>query len=206
MRHRRERRDREGRHLLPADRQEAPARPGGRLENRLPASTWWTPAVRSCRCRPRSSPTATTSAASSSTRRACPPLGIPQIAVGDGLVHRRRRLRPGDERRDGHRPGHRDDLPRRPAAGEGRDGRGGDRRGARRRRRPHAPLGRRRPLRRLDDEHALAIAREIVRQPRPAGARRRPGTPAPPEPPAPTPRTSTGSSRATSATRSTCAR
>ena len=44
---------------------------------------------------------------------------------GHGLVHRGRRLRPGDERRDGHRQGHRHDLHRRPAAGEGRDRRGG---------------------------------------------------------------------------------
>ena len=47
---------------------------------------------------------------------------------GHGLLHGRRRLRPGDERRDGHRPRDRDDLPRRPAAGEGRHRRGRDRR------------------------------------------------------------------------------
>ena len=47
--------------------------------------------------------------------------GHPADRQRDGLVHRRRRLRPGDVRRDRHRaqPGH--DLPRRPAAGEGRD-------------------------------------------------------------------------------------
>jgi hypothetical protein len=63
----------------------------------------------------------------------------------DGLLHGRRRLRAGDERRDDHRaqPGH--DLPRRPAAGEGGDRRDRDRRGARRRRRAHAHLRRRRP-------------------------------------------------------------
>ena len=48
---------------------------------------------------------------------------------GDGLLHRRRRLRAGDERRDDHRQGAGHDLPRRPAAGEGRDRRGGRRRG-----------------------------------------------------------------------------
>ena len=50
----------------------------------------------------------------------------PADRLGDGLLHRRRRLRPGDERRDRDRaqPGH--DLPRRPAAGEGRHRRGGD--------------------------------------------------------------------------------
>ena len=51
------------------------------------------------------------------------------------LLHGRRRLRPGDERRGGHRPQPGHDLPRRPAAGEGRDRRGRHRRGARRRRR-----------------------------------------------------------------------
>ncbi len=40
--------------------------------------------------------------------------GIPQIAVVMGVVHRRRRLRPGDERRVDHRQKSGDDLPRRP--------------------------------------------------------------------------------------------
>ena len=43
----------------------------------------------------------------------------------DGLLHGRRRVRPGDERRDGHRQGHGHDLHRRPAAREGGDRRGG---------------------------------------------------------------------------------
>ena len=42
------------------------------------ASTWSTPAARSCRSRPRSSPTATTSAGSSTTRRACRPPASPR--------------------------------------------------------------------------------------------------------------------------------
>ena len=50
------------------------------------------------------------------------------------LLHRRRRVRAGDERRGRHRPGPGHDLPRRPAAGEGRDRRGRHRRGPRRRR------------------------------------------------------------------------
>ena len=50
--------------------------------------------------------------------------GIPQVALVMGSSHGRRRLRPGDERRDRHRQGHRHDLPRRPAAREGRDRRG----------------------------------------------------------------------------------
>ena len=55
----------------------------------------------------------------------------PAGRAGHGLVHRRRRLRAGDERRDGHRPRHRHDLPRRPAAGEGGHRRGRHARGAR---------------------------------------------------------------------------
>ena len=38
--------------------------------------------------------------------------GIPQIAVRHGLLHRGRRLRAGDERRDGHRAQAGHDLPR----------------------------------------------------------------------------------------------
>ena len=57
----------------------APRRSRGRTGCR--ASTWSTRAARSCRCRTRSSPTATTSAGSSTTRRRCRPLGIAQIAA-----------------------------------------------------------------------------------------------------------------------------
>ena len=64
---------------------------------------------------------------------------------GDGLLHRRRRLRAGDERRDHHRERAGHDLPRRPAAGEGRDRRGGLGRGSRRRRRARPQIRRRRP-------------------------------------------------------------
>ena len=60
--------------------------------------------------------------------------GHPADRGGHGLVHRRRRLRPGDERRDRDRQAAGHDLPRRPAAREGRDRRGGDGRGAGRRR------------------------------------------------------------------------
>ena len=65
--------------------------------------------------------------------------------LGDGLVHRRRRLCPGDVRRDHHReePGHH--LPRRPASGEGGDRRGGERGRIGRRRRACAQVRRRRP-------------------------------------------------------------
>ena len=73
--------------------------------------------------------------------------GIPQIADRDGLLHRRRRLCAGDVGREHHRaqPGHH--LPRRPAAGEGRDRRGGDGRRTRRRRRAFAAIRRHRSLR-----------------------------------------------------------
>ena len=74
---RRERRDGEGRHLLPDHREEAPPRAGDRArEPACPASTSWTPAARSFRSRPRSFRTGSTSAGSSTTRRACPPRGF----------------------------------------------------------------------------------------------------------------------------------
>ena len=126
VRDRRQRRDGQGRHLLPDDGQEAPARPGGRaaqpaavrlpgrLGRRLPA-----------RARTRCSPTASTSAASSTTRRTMSARGHPADRRGAGLVHRGRRLRAGDERRGGDRPQPGHDLPGRPAAGEGGDRRGG---------------------------------------------------------------------------------
>ncbi len=94
---------------------------------------------------------------------------IPQVALVMGSSHRRRRLRPGDERRDGHRQGHRHDLPRRAAAREGRDRRGGQRRGPRRRRRPHRRLRRRRSprARRRARDRARPVDR---REPQPAAA------------------------------------
>ena len=71
--------------------------------------------------------------------------GDPADRLRDGLVHGRRRVRPGDERRDRDRarPGH--DLPGRTAAGEGGDRRGGHRGGPRRRRAARAPVGGHRP-------------------------------------------------------------
>ena len=99
---------------------------------------------------------------------------IPQIAVGDGLVHGRRRLRAGDVGRDDHRQGHRDDLPRRPAAGEGGDRRGSDGRGARRRRRAHAALRRRRLLRRRRRARARSCAARSSRRCNTVEARCRP--------------------------------
>ena len=159
-----QRRHREGRHLLPDDGQEAPARAGdraaepaalhlpGRLRRRQPAEPG--------RGLPRPRPLRP------HLLQPGQPVGAghPADRGGDGLVHRRRRLRAGDERRDHHRqePGH--DLPRRPAAGEGRHRRGRQRRGPGRRRRAHAPVGRGRPPGR--ERHARAGA----------GARRRSAT------------------------------
>ena len=89
--------------------------------------------------------------------------GHPADRGGDGLVHRRRRLRAGDVATRAiivQRPGH--DLPRRPAAGEGGHRRGGDA--------PRswaaATCTRASPAWPTtcaeDDAHALAIARRIV--------------------------------------------
>ena len=72
VRDRRQRRHRQGRHVLPDHGQEAPARAGGRPRRTgCRASTSSTPAARSCPCRTRSSPTASTSGGSSTTRPRC---------------------------------------------------------------------------------------------------------------------------------------
>ena len=145
VRDRGQRRDGQGRHLLPDDGQEAPARAGDRaaepaalhlprrLRRRLPA-----PAGRGLP-RPR--------ALRADLLQPGDHVGgrDPPDRRGDGLVHGRRRLRAGDERRDGDRPRAGHDLPRRTAAGQGGDRRGGHRRGARRRRPALPALGRGRP-------------------------------------------------------------
>ena len=85
------------------------------------------------------------------------------------LVHRRRRVRPGDERRDRDRPRPGHDLPRRPAAGEGGDRRGRHRRGAGRRRRAPAGLrGHRPPRRRRRARAARSSATSSPPSPAPA--------------------------------------
>ena len=141
----RQRRDGQGRHLLPDDGQEAPARPAGRrrqpaavrlprrLRRRLPADAGrGVPRPRALR---------------PDLLQPGQPVGArhPADRLGDGLVHGRRRLRAGDVRRERDRQGPGHDLPRRPAAGEGRDRRGGHRRGARRGRRTRPEVRRRRP-------------------------------------------------------------
>ena len=122
LRDHRQRRDGERRHLLPAHGEEAPARAGDRAREppavHLPGGLR---AARTCRVRMRSFRTATTSAASSTTRPTMSAAGIAQIAVRDGLVHRGRRLRARDVRRNHHRAQSGHDLPRRPAAGESGD-------------------------------------------------------------------------------------
>ena len=175
MRHRRQRRHSERRHVLPAHREEASPRAGGRpakraalhlprrLGRRLPADAG----------RGLSRPRALRADLLQPGRDVSG--GDPADRRGDGLLHRRRRLRARDERRDRHRQGDRHDLPWRPAAREGGDRRGSDRRGAGRRRRARAHLGGRRPLRRLGRARARPRPRDR-RQPQPEAARASLGT------------------------------
>ena len=167
---RRQRRDGEGRHLLPAHGEEASPRPGdrarepaalrlpGRLRRRVPAAAGrGVPRPRSLRAH----------LLQPGAHVGC------RHPAGRGrarLVHRGRRLRARDVRRgrDRRQPG--DDLPRRAAAGEGRDRRGGHRRGARRRRRPHPPLRRRRPPGAGRRRRAPHRARDLGRRARSAAA------------------------------------
>ena len=200
VRDRRQRRDRQGRHLLPDDGQEAPARAGGGppqpaavhlprgLRRRVPAAPG--------RRLPR-------------PRALRPDLlqpgddvreGDPADRRRDGLLHGRRRVRAGDERRVRDRPRAGHDLPRRPAAGEGGDRRGGHRRGPRRRRpalaheRRHRPPGRRRRARAGDRAQHRRHARARRRRRRGSASRSRRRT---------TRTASTASSRPTSASRTT---
>ena len=131
-----QRRHGEGRHLLPDDGEEASARAGDRrCENRLPC-IYLVDSGGANLPQP--------GRGVSRPRAFRPHLLQPGQHVGaghsadrlrDGLVHRRRRLCAGDVRRDRHRAQAGHDLPRRPAAGEGRDRRDRQRRGPGRRRR-----------------------------------------------------------------------
>ncbi len=147
VRHRRQRRHGEGRHLLPDHREEAPARAGdraaeppalhlpGRFRRRLPADAG-RDLPRPRPLRPHLlQPGEPVGAGHSADRR------------GDGLLHRRRRLCAGDERRDDHRAQAGHHLPGRPAAGAGCHRRDRQRRGSGRRRCARAHLRRGRPLR-----------------------------------------------------------
>ena len=107
LRDRRQRRDGQGRHLLPDDRQEAPAGPGdrarepaavhlpGRLGRRVPAAPG--------RGLPRPRPLRPDLLQPGADVGRRDPAG----RAGHGLVHGRRRVRAGDERRDRDRPRHR---------------------------------------------------------------------------------------------------
>ena len=174
----RERRDGEGRDLLPDGGQEAPPGAGGRageppavhlprgLGGRVPPPPGpGVPGPRALRAgllQPGEHVGA----------------GDPPDRGRDGVVHRGRRLRARDVRREHHRPAAGNHLPRGAAAGEGRDRRGGDGGGARRRGRPfpavrgHRPLRPRRPPR---ARHREALHRppqpEEERAPRRARAR-----------------------------------
>ena len=163
VRDRRERRDGEGRLVLPADREEAPARPG----DRAPEPT----AVHLPRRLGRRVPPAP-GRGLSRPGPLRPDLLQPGATVGSrdpadrrrhGLVHGRRRLRARDVGRDGDRPRDRHDLHRRAAPREGGDRPGRDRRGARGRGRSRAPLRGCRPLR--DVGRARARDRQRDRPP-----------------------------------------
>ena len=147
VRHRVQRRHHQGRHLLSDDREEAPARAGDRA--REPAALHLSGRLR------RREPAAMAGGVSG-PRALRPHLlqsGDAVLArhsadrLRDGLMHGGRRLRAGDVGRGDHRAQTGHDLPRRPAAGEGRDRRGGVGGGSRRRGRARAALRRRRPLR-----------------------------------------------------------
>ena len=145
LRRRGQRRDGQGRLLLPAHGEEAPARAGGgaseptavpvprRLGRSVPpAAGGRIPGPGSLR---------------SHLLQPGAHVGARDTPDGDrdGLVHGRGGLRASDERRDGDRARHRHDLHRRPPAREGGDRTGRHGGGAGRGRRAHAPLGCRRP-------------------------------------------------------------
>ena len=137
-----QRRHREGRHLLPDDRQEAPARAGDRRG--MPSALHLSRGQRrrepaqSGRGVPRPRPFRADLLQSGADERE----RHRADRRGDGKLHRRRRLCARDERCDDHRPRSGHDLSGRAAAGEGRDRRGGHRRGSGRRRCAHAAVGR----------------------------------------------------------------
>ena len=142
-----QRRDRQGRHVLPDDGEEASARAGHRAREQSAVHL----SGRFGRREPAQSDRRV-----SGSRPLRPHLLQPGDDVRgrhpadrgrDGVVHRGRRVRAGDVGRIDHRPRAGHDLSRRAAAGEGRDRRNRQRRGAGRRRRAHAHLRRRRSLR-----------------------------------------------------------
>ena len=134
MRDRRQRRDGQGRHLLPADGEEAPAGAGGRAAEppavRLPGRLRRGVPADAGRGLPGPGALRADLLQPGADVRA----GHPADRRRAGLVHGRRGVRAGDERRGGDRPQPGHDLPRRSAAGAGGHRRGRDGRGAGRRR------------------------------------------------------------------------
>ena len=145
MRDRRQRRDCQGRHLLPDDGQKAPACAGSRVaesaalhlsggfRGRLPA------APRRGVPRPRAFRAHLLQPGHHERQ------GHSAGGRGAGFVHGGRRLRAGDERRGSHRARAGHDLPRRSTTGQGRHRRDRLGRGAGRRRPTLARLRRHRP-------------------------------------------------------------
>ena len=148
MRRRRQRRDRQGRHLLPDDRQEASAGAGDRAREpaALPLPGRFRRGVSAGAGRGLSR-TATISAGSSTIRRTCRRLGVPQIALVMGSCTAGGAYVPAMSDESRHRAGPGNDLSRRAAAGARRDRRGRQRRGAGRRRCAQPDLRRHRSLR-----------------------------------------------------------
>ncbi len=203
MRHRRQRRDGEGRHVLPDHRAQAPARTGSgarespalhlsrRFGRRLPAAAGRRlPRPRTLR------PHLLQPGADVGARD-------PAAGRGDGIVHGRWRVRPGDVRRGDHRARTGHDLPGWSAAGAGRHGRTRRCGDARRWRRARTAVRRRRLPRRQRCARAVDGAAPGG-QPQPHGleatARAGPRTGSMP------PKSCTESCRGTRVTPTTCAK
>ena len=178
-----QRRHGQGRHLLPDDGEEAPARAGDRAREppavRLPGRLAAAPTCRQDEVFPDREHfgrifynQANMSAAGHPADRRgawarCTAGGAYVPAMSDETIIVRE-------------PGH--DLPRRPAAGEGRHRRGRQRRGPRRRRRAHAASRAWPTTSPRTTRHALGIARAHRRQPQLRASRRRSTLRAPREP------------------------
>ena len=162
MRRRRQRRHGEGRHLLSDDGEEASARAGGGAENRLPCIYLVDSGGANLPNQDEVFPDRDHFGRIFYNQATMSAEGIPQIAVVMGSCTAGGAYVPAmsDEAIIVKQAGH--DLPRRPAAGEGRDRRGGDRRGAGRRRRAYPHLGRGRPSGRGRQRTRSALARRIV--------------------------------------------
>ena len=205
VRRRRQRRDGQGRLVLPAHREEAPPRAGGGARRTACPCIYLVDsggAFLPLQAEVFPDRDHFGRIFFNQARMSAP--GIPQIAAVMGSCTAGGAYVPAMCGRDDDRRGHGHDLHRRAAAREGGDRAGRDRRGARRRRRAHAPLGRRRPLRRLGRARARARARDRAPPRRPRARRR--GTSPPPSRRRSTRPTSTGSSPRTSGTSSTRAR